>query len=114
MHRFGFEFYNSYIYYNTITVMNIEEIKGNTFEVDILNKGKEGNRLCYIVYNEKLGKFVISNCHYTGDPQLFTEAKNNLYGDASIESSDGLIYDIAVVLNVYNDNSNKGRVSFRY
>lgn len=94
--------------------MDVEEIKGNTFEVVILNTRRDGDTLCFEVCNEKLGKFVISNCHYTGDPQLFTEAKNNLYGDASIESSDGLIHDIAVVLNVYNDNPNKGRVSFRY
>lgn len=94
--------------------MTMDEIKGRKFEVDIINKGREGSRLCYMVYNDKLGKLVISNCHYTGDPQLFTEAKNNFYGDASIESSDGLLHDIAVVLNVYNDNSSKERVSFRY
>ena len=93
---------------------DIEELKGKQIEVDILNTGGEGERLCYMVFNEELGRFVISNCHYTGDPQLFTEAKNHLYGNALIKLNDGMAWDIAVVLNVYNDNSNKGRVSFRY
>ena len=94
--------------------MDVEEIKGDTFEVDILKEEIVGDRLSYKVYNEKLGGFVISICDYTSNPQFFAEAKNNLYGNASIESSDRLLHDIAVVLNVYNDNSNKGRVSFRY
>lgn len=55
--------------------MNIEEIKGDTFEVDILKEEIVGDRLSYKVYNEKLGGFVISICDYTSDPQFFQKPR---------------------------------------
>lgn len=114
MHKFGFELYKSYIYYKTITVMNIEEIKRNTFEVDILNTGREGDRLCYLVYNDKLGKFLINTCDCTGAPLFCTDSSHHLFGNASIVTSDGLTHDLSMVLNINKDNPRKGSVVIRF
>lgn len=93
--------------------MNIEEIKENPFEVDILNIGIEGDRLCYMVYNDKLGKFLINTCDYTGTSLFCTDPNHHLFGNALIVTSDGLTHDLSVVLNIYDDNPKKGHVVIR-
>lgn len=112
MPKFGFELYKSYIYYKTVIVMNIEDIKGNTFEVDILNTRREGDRLCFMMYNDKLGKLVISICDCTSNPWEILDPKNHLYGSVSMELSDGIIHYIPAVLNIYDVNSRKGYFQF--
>lgn len=92
--------------------MNIEEVKGKSFVVDIINQGKEADRLCYMVYNEELGKFVISICDCTSNHWVSPDPENHLYGSVSMELSDGIIHYIPAVLNICYDNSRKGHVDF--
>ena len=93
--------------------MNIDEIKEKSFEVDILNQGKEADRLCYMMYNEELGMFTISICDCTSNHWVFPDPENHLYGSVSMESSDGMTHYIHAVLNICRNNSRKACVIFR-
>ena len=95
-----------------MTKEDIEELKGKKIEVDVLDERTDGNRLCFVLYNVELGKFVISICDYTENPKLYVDYKNHLYGSISMELSDGLIHYIQAVLNINKDNSSKGFVEF--
>ena len=93
--------------------MNIDEIKEKNFDVDILSTERDGDRLRYIVYSKELGMFAISICDCTINHWVFPDPENHLYGSASMESSDGMTHYIHAVLNIYRNNSRKGRVFFR-
>ena len=95
-----------------MTKEDVEELKGEKIEVDVLDERTDGNRLCYILYNVELGKFVISLCDCTSNPWEILDPKNHLYGSVSMELSDGIIHYIPAVLNIYDVNSRKGYIQF--
>lgn len=93
--------------------MKKEEIKGKGFEVSILNKGKEGGEtLCYKVYNDFLGEFVIDNCHDKINSQYIHSTYNCLNGSCILSLDDGECYFIAE-LTINSDDTTKGIVILR-
>lgn len=92
--------------------MTKDEIKDKRFGVSILNKGIDGDTLCYKVYNDLLGEFEIGNCLYNTDPQYFPGAMNCLNGSCLLSLEDGEC-NFFVVLTINSDDSTKGVVLFR-
>ena len=92
--------------------MKKDETNGKRFEVSILSKGKDGDTLCYKVYNDSLGEFVVGNCYYNTDPQYFPGATNCLNGSCSLSLEDGE-FNFLVVLTISFDDSTKGVVFLR-
>lgn len=92
--------------------MTKDEIKERYFEVTIINKGKDGDTLCFDVRNDLLGEFVISNCHYNTDPLYFSGSKNRLIGSCSLSLNDGDC-NFFVLLTINSDDSTKGTVLLR-
>ena len=93
--------------------MTIDEIKGTILNVSIINKGKEGEALCYKVNNDTIGEFIISNCYYNTDPTYFSNAKNHLNGTTTITLSDNNTHDFFAVLTIDYEDSSKGQVILR-
>ena len=96
-----------------IVRMNKEHINNRRFEVSILNKGKDGETLCYKVSNDQLGEFVISNCHYNTDPSYFKKALFHLNGNASIYTEDDGECNFIAILTIHYIDSKKGVVFLR-
>lgn len=92
---------------------DIEGLKGKKIKVDILRTGRDGNTLCFEVWNEKLGKFIISNCHYNINHLECPDPENHLNGSVSMWSSDGIIHYPTAFLNIDKDDSSKGVVEFK-
>ena len=93
--------------------MTIDEINNKIFDVSIIQKGKEGNTLCFRVTNDILGEFIISNCHYNTDPTFFPKAKNHLNGETTLELSGKIMHYFIAALTISYDDSNKGQVYLR-
>ena len=74
--------------------MTIDEINNKIFDVSIIQKGKEGDTLCFRVTNDILGEFIISNCHYNTDPTIFPNAKNHLNGETILKLSEEIMHNL--------------------
>ena len=92
--------------------MRKEEIKDNYFEVTILNKGIEGEALCFNLHNDLLGDFVIGNCYLNAAPQYVPGAEKYLNGSCVLSLDDGECNFFATIV-IYSDDSTKGSVLFR-
>jgi hypothetical protein len=93
--------------------MTIDEINNKIFDVSIIQKGKEGDTLCFRVTNDILGEFIISNCHYNTDPTFFPNAKNHLNGETILKLSEEIMHNFVAALTICYDDSNKGQVYLR-
>ena len=92
--------------------MTKEDIKNKWFNVFINNRGKDGETLCFKVYNDILGEFVIDNCYYNTDPTYFVNAHLHLNGSTSIRLSDETKNFFVTLTLDYGDLS-KGQIFLR-
>lgn len=107
------DWYNICINPSCISNMNKDEINGKRFEISILKKGKEGeDTLCYKVYNDLLGEFVIGNCHDKINSQYIHSTENYLNGSCVLSLDDGECNFIAE-LTIKSDDTTKGVVFLR-
>ena len=92
--------------------MTKDEIKEKWFDVSILNKGIDGDTLCYKVHNNLLGEFVIDNCHYQTDTRYNPDSATFINGSCTLSLDEGECIFITE-LTINSENSNKGVVFFR-
>ena len=92
--------------------MKQDEIKEKTYEVIILQRGRDGNTLCFKLYNEELGEFVIGNCHFNAEPTFFPENTCCLNGNTEI-MIDGENVSFKATLVIYSLISDCGTVTLR-
>ena len=92
--------------------MNKDEIKGKSLEVSILNRGIEGDKLCYKVYNDLLGEIVIGNCDLNANPQYIPGAEHCINGSCLLFLDDGECNFFAT-LTINSDDSTGGVILLR-
>ena len=92
--------------------MKQDEIKNKKFEVTILNRGVERDTLCFNLYNEELGEFVVDNCHYNSDPDSDPNAKYCINGNVELKIDEELS-SFLTILNICKDDTTKGSVILR-
>lgn len=95
-------------YYN----MEQDEIKNQTYKVAILQRGRDMDTLCFKLYNEKLGEFVMCNCHYNANPSFLPNAKHLINGNVEIEI-DGKKFSFVAVLVICQDNPDYGNLTLK-
>ena len=87
-----------------------DDIKNKTYEVTILQKGIDGDTLCFKLYNEELGEFIINNCHYNIEPAYFQNIIHCLNGKAEI-TIDGKNVSFSAALMFCSLVSDRGAVT---
>lgn len=92
--------------------MTKEDISNKWYDVSIIDRGKDGETLCFKVYNDILGEFVIDNCYYNTDPTYFVNAHLHLNGSTSIRLSDE-IATFFVTLTLDNKDLSRGQIFLR-
>lgn len=92
--------------------MKNNQIKGRTFVVHILGSWSDGKSLCFLVYNETLGRFVITDCYYAYNPRIILYDCLSFIGSVSFLQDDGLPHYYIVILVISKKNPGVGTVYF--
>ena len=92
--------------------MKTDQIKRRTFVVQIIGFCSDGEALCFNVYNETLGRFVIFDCYYTYDPRDVLYDYLLFIGSVSFLLDDGLLHCFVVILVTSKRNPDVGTAYF--
>ncbi len=92
--------------------MTKDDIKERCFEVTIINKGKDGDTLCFKLRNDLLGEFIVDNCSLNSNPQYISYPGRQYNGNCTL-SLDNMESNFIAIIVTRDDNPESGYVLFR-
>lgn len=99
---------------NTMRTSTIDRIVNKWLDVTISQKGDEGEKKCYMLHNEQLGRILVTNCNFRRDPRYYPNAHCYLIGSVELSLTDR--YEIASFvadLNINPFDNSKGQLMLK-